>query len=53
MAVAYVGSAEGRVEYGDSRCGDGLSSKRSGGLDTIRLELTKEDYTTNSMKVLI
>lgn len=32
MAVAYVGSADGRVEYGDNRCGDALSSKRSGGL---------------------
>lgn len=36
MAVAYVGSADGRVEYGDILCGDALSSRRSGGLHAIR-----------------
>lgn len=32
MAVAYVGSADGKVEYEDNSCGEALSSKRSGGL---------------------
>lgn len=38
MAVAYVGSTDGRVEYGAKRSGDGLSSRRSGGLNTVRME---------------
>lgn len=34
--MAYVGSADGKVEYGDNRCGDDLSSRRSGDLASVR-----------------
>jgi len=48
-----VGSADGRVEYGDNRCGEALSSKRSGGLVPCQSSLIERDGTTYRINVLI